>query len=356
MANCNELFNEFNKTVRLTDERRITLRDRRDDLRNRVRGGYDIVRTSYELNHEIEFKSQGSYVMDTIINPSNKSDQYDIDDGIYFFGRLSRNQRPEPETFHNWIIRSIEKGDSTNRHEKIVDKNTCVRVIYKGNNGDFNYHVDLPIYYAINFNEPDLADKKEWWHLSNPIEFITWFEDKIKSGFKKEFILERQNYYDQYLSWMDDMRKNDHQLRRIVRYLKAWGDYIKNDMPPGIVMTILAGENYVEDLRDDISLKNTLINIRNWLENNNFKCPRPTTPVGEDVFKNYTADKKLYLKNALDDIIKSAIKAVQEQNQKTACNEWQKHLGTRFPCHLAKDEKDYSSLSAAASKSDMWSK
>lgn len=355
MANCTEIFNEFNKTIKLTDERRETLRHRRNNLRGRISGGYDIVRTSERLDHEIEFQSQGSYVMDTIINPSNRDDQYDIDDGVYFLGPLPRNSRPEPATFHNWIIRSIESGSSPNKIEKIVDKNTCVRVEYKGFNGDFNYHVDIPIYYAVNVSEPDLADKKEWWHLSNPVEFIIWFENIIGSGFKGEFILERKLYNDQYLNWRDDVRKRDHQLRRIVRYLKAWGDFVKEDMPPGIVMTILAGENYSEDMRDDISLKNTLVNTRVWLTKNGFKCPRPTTPVGEDLFKDYSPEKREFFKKALDAFIEGAINAIQNTNQKSACLEWQKYLGNRFPCHLAKDERDYSSLSVAASKSDMWS-
>ena len=217
MANYNGLFNEFNKTVRLTNERRINLREKRNDLRNRINDGYDIVRTSEELNHGLEFQSQGSYVMDTIINPNDKGDQYDIDDGVYFLGPLPRQNRPEPATFHNWIIRSIESGISTNEVEKIVDKNTCVRVIYKGSNGDFNYHVDIPIYYATHVNEPDLADKKEWWHLSNPVEFIIWFENLTNSGFRKEYILEHKLYIDKYRNWLDDVRKKDHHLRRLVR-------------------------------------------------------------------------------------------------------------------------------------------
>ena len=348
MANCNNLFTEFNKSIRLDDNRRVTLREKRNDLRKRINGGYDVVKNLDRLEHVMEFQSQGSYVMDTIINPSNQDDQYDIDDGIYFLGSLSRDDRPQPATFHNWIIKSIEAGKSDNEIEEIVDKNTCVRVVYKGRNGDLNYHVDLPIYYTIDIRQPDLADKKEWWHISNPIEFIIWFENKIKSGFKKEFILESRLYSNEFDTWLNDMRKKDHQLRKIVRYLKAWGDFIKGDMPPGIVMTILAGENYAEDLRDDIALKNTLINISDYLNNNGFKCIRPTTPIGEDLFENYKPEEKEYFKNALNSFIESAKQAIEMENQKSACRKWQKHLGDRFPCFLAKDEIEGSKAYATA--------
>ncbi|MFH0759849.1 MAG: hypothetical protein V2B15_21350 [Bacteroidota bacterium] len=355
MANCNLLFSEFNQTIRLTKERRNNLKERRSDLRARIRGGYDIVRTSEELDHNLEIHSQGSFVMDTIINPSRQDDSYDLDDGVYFIGSLSRQNRPEPETFHRWIYKSIEAGKSTNDYEKIIDKNTCIRVLYKGNNGDFNYHIDIPIYYNVVATEPDLADKKEWWHISNPIEFIIWFENLTNSGFMREYILEQKNYYEDYSRWLENLIKKDHQLRRIVRYLKSWGDFKKEDMPPGVVMTILAGYNYVPNERDDISLKETLGAIKVFLSQNGFKCPRPTSPVGEDLFKNYSTTRKEYFKNALNSFVESATKAIQNPNQKESCMEWKRHLGNRFPCIRAKDEKDYSALSSVAAKSDMWS-
>jgi hypothetical protein len=355
MANCNLFFSDFNQTIRLTNERRNILRERRSDLRTRIRGGYDVVRTSEELDHELEFHSQGSFVMDTIINPCRKDDSYDLDDGVYFIGALSRQNRPQPETFHRWIYRSIEAGKSTNEFEKIIDKNTCIRVLYKGNNSDFNYHIDIPIYYNVIANEPDLADKKEWWHISNPIEFIIWFENLTNSGFKREYILEQKNYYEDYSRWLENLIKKDHQLRRIVRYLKSWGDFKKEDMPPGVVMTILAGYNYVPNERDDISLKETLGAMNIFLSQNGFKCPRPTSPVGEDLFKEYSANRKEYFKNALNSFVESATKAIQNPNQKESCMEWKKHLGNRFPCMSARDERDYSALSSVASKSDMWS-
>ncbi len=356
MANCNNVFDEFNKIIKLDEDKRANLRIRRNGLRDRVHNGFGIIKYVQEISEDIEFQSQGSYVMDTIINPYRMDDEYDIDDGVYFIGKRNRRERPEPEVFHKFIVNSISRGKGSYEIEEIVEKDTCVRVRYKGKNGDFNYHVDIPIYYATNVYEPDLAHKKEWWTLSNPIEFIVWFEDIIQSGFQAKFILERKLYNDEYERWLDDRRKKDHQLRRIVRYMKAWGDYKKDEMPPGVVMTILAGTNYYEDSRDDISLYETLRKSYEWLESNEFKCPRPTTPIGEDLFKDYSQTRKDYFKKALEDFISSAKLAIQHANSNQACLEWKKHFGNRYPCHLAKDEKDYSYLSTVAAKSDMWYK
>lgn len=348
MANCNNLFQEFNKTIRLDDDRRVNLREKRNNLRERIKNGFSEVQRVQALNEEInlhineemEFQSQGSYVMDTIINPSRIEDEYDIDDGVYFLGSRQERERPSPEAFHQSVIASITEGKGLFEIDKVEDKDTCVRIKYKGGNGDFNYHVDIPIYYAIDVNEPDLADKGQGWHTSNPIDFIVWFEDLVQSGFKAQYILERTLYQTEYDQWLNDRRKKDHQLRRVVRYLKAWGDHLKGEMPPGVVMTILAGSdsNYAENLRDDVCLRDTLVNIRFWLNNNGFRCPRPTTPVGEDLFGRYSNERKEYFKNALDNFIESANQALTIENQKDACLKWQKHLGDRFPCFLAKNE------------------
>ncbi|MFV9485096.1 CBASS cGAMP synthase [Christiangramia sp. ASW11-125] len=340
MANCNNLFIEFNKEIRLTDKRRKKLRKRRNDLRKRIQSGYNIIKSSGETRHDITFQSQGSYVMDTIINPENKDCEYDLDDGLYFFGQLSKHQRPKAQTFHNWVIRAIEQGKSDRNYEEIKDKPPCVRVHFRSPGNDFNYHVDIPIYYAREIHRPELAHLNEEWPESNPVAFIIWFEEKTESGFKQEFILEREKFYGEYKDWLNDIRKKDHQLRRIVRYLKAWGDHIDNDMPPGIAMTILAGRNYCPADRDDESMTLTLEEIARFLENNGFQCPRPTSPVGEDLFASYNQEQKNFFKERLDAFIESAKEAMAAENQKEACRKWKEHLGKRFPCQLAKDKME----------------
>lgn len=364
MADCNNLFQDFNKAIKLDEDNRVNLRAKRNSLRDKINEGFAEIkkqRTVLEalnvtVNEEIYFQSQGSYVMDTIIKPQRIDDDYDLDDGVYFTGSRSQMHRPKPKDFHTFIIESIKQGKTGSRYEQIVDKETCVRVKYKGAGGEFNYHIDIPIYYVMNASQPELADTVKSWYISNPIEFILWFENIVKSGFKTEFFTQRDRFKSEYENWLNDRRKKDHQLRRIVRYLKAWGDNLKGEMPPGVVMTILAGSNvnYIEDGRDDVCLKNTLVNIRNWLSLNGFKCPRPTTPVNEDLFKGYSDARKQYFKNALDVFILSADQALKSPNQKEACLKWQKHLGTRFNCALAKDEvegaKTY--IVPAAIKSD----
>lgn len=358
MANLHSVFLEYNKIIRLSDEKRNELINARDDLRYRIESRFDASKRS--LNNEpgkksfidelLEFQSQGSYVMDTIINPIH--DDYDLDDGIYIIGQRPRGQRPEPEVFHRLVVEAI--GVDPTEIEKVIDKNTCVRVIFKA-----GFHIDLPIYYAGDKKCPDLADKKRGYVLSNPVEFIAWFEAKINSGFRTEFLYESRLFRNEYRQWLTDIRKQDHQLRRIVRYLKSWGDLRREEMPCGLVMTILAANNYSPHDRDDISLMETLVNIHSALFKN-FRCDRPTTPKGEDLLEDYK-NKEAFMKY-LKYIIDSAKAALQENDPKKACGYWQERLGIRFPCHLAQASNTNTSaailsgLVAGASTNRPWGK
>lgn len=149
------------------------------------------------------------------------------------------------------------------------------------------------------------------------------------------------------------------QLIKLIRYLKAWCDYREfsnssKKMPSGFIMTILTINNYHSHDRDDIALKETLINIRaelNW----NFKCDRPTTPKGEDLFEEYTHQN--YFMKMLANITEQAEKALREDNQKEACKYWQKIFGDRFSCSNAKDKnekKRSGALAAGAASSKPW--
>jgi hypothetical protein len=344
MAHCHYLFSNFNQIIRLTEERRQALMTARDDLKQRIIASFNNNKSRLPSVHELQFQTQGSFIMDTIINPI--SEDYDLDYGVYFIGNLSKTQRPAAQEFHNFVKLSVETNNPSVL--KVMDKDTCVRAMYKEG---FNYlfenrsnkltkgfHVDLPMYYSTTKKSPDLAHLKKFWPVSDPIEFIEWFEQKVKSGFRAEFLYERKLYSLQYDVWKESIRKQDAQLRRIVRYLKAWCDYRCNsngaEMPCGIILTILAAENYSSNGRDDISLRDTLINIQTALQKE-FVCMRPTTPENEDLLKGY--EYKTYFMAELSFFVESAKQAINEGNEKRACGKWQSKFGNRFSCAMARD-------------------
>ena len=335
MANCHYLFSEFNQIIKLDDPVREMLKATRDSLRSHIKQEFTIQYPDYVPI----FQTQGSFVMDTIIRPIG--DDFDLDDGTYFNMRQEDGNVPTAEDVRQWVSSVI--GDKGN----VVDKPACIRVEFKQE----GFHIDLPIYHADNFKEPYLAHKTDGWIESGPVEFIEWFEKKLEanSTFQKAFLYEGMRLENEYNQWLTDIRKADAQLRKIVRYLKAWGDTKRKEMPAGIVMTILAADgNFTENERDDLALRDTLVSIRNYLDTNRFKCLRPTRKVGEDLFVNYTKEQKNYFSNALDSFIVSANQAIVHEDDKEACMKWQRHLGDRFPCGLVKTKSRLKTYAAPA--------
>ena len=303
------------------EKRKKELRKSRNAVRDDIRKYFDEKRDE----HTVKFKGQGSFSMNTSILPL--SGEYDVDDGVYIFGK--DEDRPTPSKAHGWILKAVENRTNQNS----IDKNTCVRVQYAT-----QYHIDLPIYYKTTDNDneyffdssdaPELAHKVDGWIKSDPYAFRLWFEEKA-SGNK--------------------------QLKRIVRYLKAWTDNKHNlNLPSGMIFTILAVDNYVLNDRDDKSLIETLEAIQKSIDDTRhiwakYECKRPTTDKTENLLDKYASPtrKKSFL-DALDSFITSGKQGIEAKSKKDACAKWQKHLGDRFPCS-AIEEKDEDVAKAFAS-------
>jgi hypothetical protein len=313
MANCNKHFETYNDEIRLTDARRKKLIVSRNELRNKIR---DWFKENKPNETQPKFSGQGSMITDTIINPlprkvtENKEEKtklyYDVDDGIYFVGDKTVDERPSPATYHAWICNAV-KGHTDSDP---IDKNTCVRTVFSD-----GHHIDNPIYYKKG-GTPELAHKIDGYIESDPKAFIEWFNEKANK---------------------------ESQLRKLVRYGKGWCDnreFLNESkvMPSGLIITILITENAeYRKYRDDIALKETLVKIQDKLQKE-FACNRPTTPKGENLLMGYT--HKDYFMKCLNDFIGDANKALQEGNFFKSSEIWRKHLSERFP--LGEDKEDTS--------------
>lgn len=329
MANCHNLFSEFNSSIRLKDSKRKSLKKSSKSLRDKIRKYFN-----EEKKDEIKpkFSKQGSFALDTIVEPIPAEVEengvkktllyYDMDDGVYFIGDIK--DKKSIQTYHTWIIDAIKGHTQTG----LIDKNTCVRTEYAD-----GHHIDMPIYFKEEDKPPVLAHKAKGWIESDPKAFQDWFEGKVK---------------------------DKPQLRRIIRYLKAWSNYRETQrtdkpMVSGFILTILATNHYYANDRDDIALKETLILIKAKLDAS-FTCYRPTVPTDEDLLSGY--NHKDYFMDCLQKFINYATDTLKEPSQKKSCELWQKHFGDRFPCGLAKDEDEEERLSesfiSTASASRPW--
>lgn len=314
MATLHKEFIGFNKAIKLTEAKKESLKKSRKELRKKIRNWFDINKPN-EL--QPKFHGQGSFDMNTGVNPipvydieGKKLIKYDLDDGIYFIEIEGEDNRKGINTWHDWVFESVDNHTG----EDSIKKTTCVRVVFVD-----GHHIDLPIYYKKN-NLIELAHKNKGWLESDPKKFVEWFNNKKTT-----------------------------QLERIVRYIKAWKNYreIKNSnlkLPSGFELTILCSNNYVEDDNDDVAFRETIRNIDSELNKPyQFKCIRPTTPEGEDVFDSYSETRKQNFLNTLSNLLSDLDRSNQETNYKKASELLRNNqFGDRFPLGEDKNEDEKS--------------
>jgi hypothetical protein len=235
--------------------------------------------------------------MGTTVNPLNG--EFDIDDGVYLqhLTKDNDNNWPKPETVHSWLV----KATDGHTKEKPIDKRTCVRVRYAG-----QYHVDLPSYGNLN-DEYMLAEKgNKGWHRSDPLALTVWFKEKVQL--------------------------NGEQLRRLVRYFKAWADFQsgrRGKMPSGLILTTLSAQYFRVDERDDISLANTVQAICDAIHP--LFCVYNPVDIKEELTARLTDEQKKCFQDAISDLSSDAASAIGIDDREKASNLWRRQLGDRFP-------------------------
>lgn len=316
MAVLNKEYNKFDKEIRLNQPRKESLAKSRKDLRKKIKTWFKENRPD-----EIQPKShaQGSSEMGTTVNPIVKYDEsgnslyeYDTDDGVYFIKLNEDDLKQSITTWHEWVYKAVEG----HTEKDPIRKTTCVRVIFAD-----GHHIDLPIYFKEN-NVIELAHKSKSWIESDPKKFYEWFNDEKKTRLR---------------------------LEAIVRCLKGWKNFRENKnsnlkLPSGFELTILATENYVDADNLDEAFRITVNSINNTLnEPNGFKCVRPTTPCGEDCFKNYSSTRKNDFLNTFQSLVDDCEIAFEENNFKKASETLRDNqFGDRFPKGEDKNEESKS--------------
>jgi hypothetical protein len=293
MANLHSEFITFHDRVALSSGKRKSLRMARNAIRERIRKYF---RENLKVTLP-KFQGQGSYATGTISNPLDG--EFDIDDGVYL-QHLDENddsEWPTPDTIHRWLA----KATDGHTNEKPLDKRTCVRVRYAG-----QYHVDLPSYGKLN-DEYLLAEKGvKGWHRSDPLALTVWF--------------------------MKHVKEQGEQLRRVVLYLKAWADFQsgrRGKMPSGLILTVLAAQNFRSDRQDDMSLAYTAAAISNAAYP--VFCVHNPVDSEEELTARMTDEQKTRFQEAISDLAYDAVNAIDNNDAEEASKLWRRQLGERFP-------------------------
>lgn len=287
MADLHHEFERFHGIIQLSTGKQAALQIARNIIRERIRRYF-----SGTLKQPVpKFRCQGSDAMDTIINPVEG--EYGTTDGVYLqhLPHRSCDNWPAAAIVHRWL------ADATGGRP--LDDRTGVRARYAG-----PYHVDLRVYGQLRgklmlaINSDDGA-----WQASDPMPFIRWF----------------RNYVD----------LRGEQLRRIVRYLKAWADLQAVRFPGSLILTVLAVNHFQNHNRDDLAFAKTLMAISTAVRLK-FQVLNPIY-IYEELSASLTITQKKRFQEAIQEAAADAFEAVSIENRDDACQCWRRQLGDRFP-------------------------
>jgi hypothetical protein len=165
---------------------------------------------------------QGSYKYATLIKPVHLGEEYDVDVGLYFEWDDEQDVEPTPKQLRDWVqaeLLDYEKTCACLKKVEVPAKERCSRASYIR-----QFHIDTPVYHLNTDSDVRrLACLSNKWEHSDPKNLYKWFKEVVPEGDRD-------------------------QLRRLVRYLKAWAavsfDDIPDSRPSSIFLTVLAAEEF----------------------------------------------------------------------------------------------------------------
>ncbi|PIO92321.1 hypothetical protein CBI55_20015 [Pseudomonas syringae] len=348
MLNLSPLFNTSEdescllQALELTASQRLQITSAKNEVRQCLRHGIPKVLVEQGYKGDIpqpRFFTQGSWAYKTLNSPAHlPPQQSDVDDGAYLpISFLKGSKRPSAASaiFFAAAEEALSRLVESKRSEKwklVTDKPTCIRIEIST-----TAHIDIPLYSipddeyvtlekaadsygfeslmdAVNVRRADswttlpigevlLAHREEDWINSDPRPVKDWFVDEVES--------------------------KGEQLRRVVRYLKAFRDWQwEKGGPSSILLMAAAVPLFTKmDRRDDLALLEVLKGLPAALRNG--------------VVNPVSAEESLSDRLPSDELEQAAKKfemfenylngAVNASDETTACNWMISMFGPRFP-------------------------
>lgn len=328
------LFNALELTPRVRAELSLA----RTKVRNCLRHG--IPRVLKERGYtdeapEPRFFTQGSWAYKTLNGPCQHPQQADLDDGCYLpLGFVSQTTRPSvAATVFFEAAEAALKPLCEAEGWPMSEKPTCIRIEVSA-----DAHIDVPLY-AI----PD----KEFKTLAKALlagyqnfamdEAIRKAEHDVWSKLPSNEVLLAHRVHGWWESdprpvkeWFEgQVAVRGEQLRRVVRYLKAFRDWKWPNGGPASILLMAAAAPLFErrDRRDDLALLDVVAKIgaslRAGVCNPANKGESLTERLGKEGIEEAAAE--------FDTLEKDLRGAVNAGNESQACVWVQRNFGHRFP-------------------------
>lgn len=348
MLNLSPLFNTSEEelcllsALELTPSQRLQITSAKNEVRQCLRHGIPRVLIEQGYKGDIpqpRFFTQGSWAYKTLNSPAHlPPQQSDVDDGAYLpISFLKGSKRPSAASAIFFAaaeeaLHRLVESKGTENWKLVTDKPTCIRIEISA-----IAHIDIPLYSipddeyqkleraanaygydcfmdAVNVRRADswtmlppdevlLAHREEDWIASDPRPVKDWFVDEVEA--------------------------KGEQLRRVVRYLKAFRDWQwRKGGPSSILLMAAAAPLFTKmDRRDDLALLEVLKGLPAALRNG------VSNPVNDDesLSGRLPADELEAAAEKFEMFEDHLNGAVNASDQTTACNWMISMFGPRFP-------------------------
>jgi hypothetical protein len=336
----------FLDNLELTNQEREYINAAKTEVRTWLREGIPRVMKAKGYTEAVprpRFFTQGSWAYKTLNAPAQKPQQADIDDGCYLpLSFVTQTRRPSvaAAVFFQVVEEALAPLAAARKWKLIADKATCVRLEIAP-----QAHIDVPLYAipdqefatlsarvldhgfaslseavlakaernawtALPRNSVLLAHREEDWIESDPRPVKDWFEKEV-------------------------LARGD-QLRRVVRYLKAYRDWAWPSGGPASLLLMAAAVPVFErrHSRDDLALADVLAVLPGVLRKG----------VCNPVDDKESLTDRLRKGNSEKDLVEEAANRFEEcerllrgamaaGNAAQACTWMQQAFGARFPEH-----------------------
>jgi hypothetical protein len=313
MGIASSLFFSSNDTEKQTLHRRITPSDEQIEEQqerwNKL-AEHLVSDIKAETRCTVRTWLQGSYKFGTQIRPPSKSDEFDIDLGIFVcWPGHPQNGPHKPEHLRRVLQKSLQGYSSSNEAVSSLDKlmkPRCGRIHYEG-----DFHIDIPIYHLdLEAGRRTLATDSGW-ETSDPKALYVWFKDKF-----------------------DDTTKA--KVRRQIRYLKCWAALkwrIDEGRPSSVLLTVLAAEAFAALPEEQIgSDDETLLNLLRQIANRTARGRHVFNPANSYEALNRLTDAQwTAFCKGLHDFIGIAASACAVDSEIEAADLWSQAFAHFFP-------------------------
>jgi hypothetical protein len=254
----------FFDNLTLSPEEKAELETARVDIRNCLREGIPAVLQAQGFEGEVprpRFFTQGSWSYKTLNAPAKEPQQADLDDGVYLpmtFVKQTKRPSKASQIFFAAAEDALRPLVRKNSWTMKTEKDTCIRVEISE-----VAHVDIPLY-AIPDEEFVLLKASMERRGFDSAEATTKVESDVWSALPPDSVLLAHRQEDWKKSdprpirdwFVGEVEAKGAQLRRVVRYLKAFRDWRWTEGGPSSILLMAAAAPLfkAEHGRDDLAL------------------------------------------------------------------------------------------------------